>query len=139
MDRQYNGPQKRTTSKTMVQKNTTQKMNNWATRAPLNIMVDIRRPGRVRCSYCTSGTHRLKWFLKKWHNCFVWINHKLKTVWIKVTVSTILSDFLNWNFSPKLEQMWVKIHLKQPKTPKSGIHEIFGGNRVRKLFVSGLL
>ena len=56
----------------------------------------------------------------------------------KVTVSTILSDFLNRNFSPKLEQM-VKIHLKQQKTPKSGFHEIFRGKRVRKQFVSGLL
>ena len=26
----------------------------------------------------------------------------------KVTVSTILSDFLNRNFSPKLEQVWVR-------------------------------
>jgi hypothetical protein len=57
----------------------------------------------------------------------------------KVTVSTILSDFLNRNYSPNLEQMWVKIHLKQPKTPKSGFHEIFQEKRVRKQFVSGLL
>jgi hypothetical protein len=55
---------------------------------------------------------------------------------LKVTVSTILSDFLNQNFSPKLEQMRVKIHLKQPKT---SFHEIFRGKRVRKQFVSGLL
>ena len=35
---------------------------------------------------------------------------------LKVTVSTILSEFLNRNCSPKLEQMWVQIHLKQSKT-----------------------
>jgi hypothetical protein len=46
---------------------------------------------------------------------------------LKVTVSTILSDFINRILSPKLEQMWVKIYLKQPKTPKSGFHEIFRG------------
>ena len=51
---------------------------------------------------------------------------------LKVTVSTILSIFLNQNFSPKLEQIRVKIHLKQPKTPKSSFHEIFRGKRVRK-------
>jgi hypothetical protein len=56
-----------------------------------------------------------------------------------VTVSTILSDFLNRIFSPKLEQMWVKIHIKQPKTPKSGFHELFPGKCVSKQFVSGLL
>ena len=56
---------------------------------------------------------------------------KLLHVLIKVTVSTILSVFLNRNFSPKLEQMWVTIHLKQPNTPKSGFHEIFRGKRVR--------
>ena len=61
------------------------------------------------------------------------------SVCLKVTVSTILSDCLNRNFSPKLEQMEVKIHLKQPKTPKSGFHEISRGKRVRKQFVSGLL
>jgi len=44
---------------------------------------------------------------------------------IKVTVPTNLSDFLNRIFSPKLEQIWVKMHLEQPKTPKSGFHEIF--------------
>jgi len=55
---------------------------------------------------------------------------------LKVTVSTILSDFLDRIFSPKLEQMWVKIHLKQPK---SGFHEIFRGKCVSKQFVSGLL
>jgi hypothetical protein len=55
------------------------------------------------------------------------------------TVSTILSDFLNRIFSPKLEEMCVKIHLKWPKTPKSGFHEIFPGKRVRKQFMSGLL
>jgi hypothetical protein len=46
--------------------------------------------------------------------------------------------FSNRNFSPKLEQMWEKIHLKWPKTPKSGFHEIFPGKRVRKQFMSGL-
>lgn len=51
---------------------------DWTTRAPLNIMVDIRRPGRVGRSYRTRGTRRRKW-LKKWHNCFfLWIDHKLK-------------------------------------------------------------
>ena len=64
---------------------------------------------------------------------------RLFVVMIKVTVSTILSDFLYRNFSPKLEQMRVKIHLKLPKTPKSGFHEIFRGKRVRKQFVSELL
>jgi hypothetical protein len=54
-------------------------------------------------------------------------------------MSTILSDFLNQNFSHKLEQMRVEIHLKQPKTQKSGLHEIFRGKRVCKQFVSGLL
>ena len=67
----------------------------------------------------------------------VW-NYKPARV-LKVTVSTILSDFLNRISSPKLEQMWVKIHLKQPKTPKSGFHEIFRGKHVRKQFVSGLI
>ena len=55
----------------------------------------------------------------------VW-NYKPARV-LKVTVSTILSDFLNRISSAKREQMWVKIHLKQPKTPKSGFHEIFRG------------
>jgi hypothetical protein len=44
---------------------------------------------------------------------------RLLHVLIRVTVSTILSVFFNRNFSPKLEQMWVKIHLKQPVCYKS--------------------
>ena len=57
----------------------------------------------------------------------------------KRAMSTILSDFLNRNCSPNLEQMWVKIHLKRPKTQKSGFQEIFRGKHVCKQFVSGLL
>jgi hypothetical protein len=56
-----------------------------------------------------------------------------------LSLDTILSDFSDQNFSPKLEQMLVTIHLKQHKTPKSGFHEIFRGKRVCKQFVSGLL
>jgi hypothetical protein len=41
---------------------------------------------------------------------------------LKRAMSTLLPDFLN--FSPKLEQMWVKIHLKQQKT--RNISEIKG-------------
>ena len=48
-------------------------------------------------------------------------------LFVKRAMSTILSDFLNRIFSPKLEQMLVKIHLRHPKTPKSGFHEIFRG------------
>jgi hypothetical protein len=33
---------------------------------------------------------------------------------LKLAMSTILPDFF-WFFSPKLEQMWIKIHLKQLK------------------------
>jgi hypothetical protein len=41
-----------------------------------------------------------------------------KFYFLKWTKSTILSDFFNWNFFPKLEQMWVKIHLKRQKHRK---------------------
>ena len=45
-----------------------------------------------------------------------------------------------YDFVRFFSQTWtVKIHLKQPKTPKSGFHEIFRGKRVCKQFVSGLL
>ena len=55
-------------------------------------------------------------------------------------MSTILSDFLNWNLFPKLEQMRVKIHLKQPKTPKSDTFvftKYFGGNVCASNFCLG--
>jgi hypothetical protein len=38
-------------------------------------------------------------------------------------------SFLNRNFFPKLEQMWVKIHLKQPTTPKVVFTKYFGAGQ----------
>ena len=70
--------------------------------------------------------------------CWILILNFINKIF-KVTVSTILSEFLNRYFSPRLEQMWVKIHLTQAKTPKSGFHEIFRRKCVSKQFVSGLL
>jgi hypothetical protein len=51
--------------------------------------------------------------------------HRIK---FKVTVSTILSDFLNRNFSPKLEQMWVKLIWNRQKHRKAVFTKYFGEN-----------
>jgi hypothetical protein len=78
-------------------------------------------------------------FLNNLNLFFLMVKYR-KFYFLKWTMSTILSNFLNWNFFPKLEKMWVKIHLKQPKTPKSGTFvftKYFGGNVCASNFCLG--
>ena len=91
-------------------------------------------------TWCPPSVNFLHFLFLNNLNLFFLMVKYCKFYFLKWTMSTILSDFLNWIFFPKLEQMWVKIHLKQPKTPKSGTFvftKYFGGNVCASNFCLG--